>query len=98
MTEKPQFKHVPHGTNSPPLEAKGQDKPMGASCIAGTQQAGHVSDVEQRKGEIKIIFAFVSLPGHLSFRICFLIPISFLLDYFPGLVSNWSLHSDYAGT
>jgi len=22
---------------------------MGASCIAGTQQAGHVSDAEQRK-------------------------------------------------
>lgn len=66
MTEKPQFKHVPHGTNSPPLEATGEDKPMGASCIAGTQQAGHVSDAKQRQGEIKILFAFVSL-GWLSF-------------------------------
>lgn len=53
MTEKPQFKHVPHGTNSPPLEATGEDKPMGASCIAGTQQASHVSDAKQREGEIK---------------------------------------------
>lgn len=60
MTEKPQFKHVPHGTNSPPLEATGEDKPMGASCIAGTQQAGHVSDAEQRQGKMKILL--------LSFR------------------------------
>ena len=52
---KPQFKHVPHGTNSPPLEATGEDKPMGASCIAGTQQAGHVLDAEQRRGEIEIL-------------------------------------------
>lgn len=88
MTEKPQFKHVPHGTNSPPLEATGEDKPMGASCIAGTQQAGHVSDAKQRQGEIKVLFAFVSL-GYLSFRVYLLIPCSLLLDYFPGLVSNW---------
>lgn len=89
MTEKPQFKHVPHGTNSPPLEATGEDKPMGASCIAGTQQAGHVSDAEQRQGEIKILVAFVSLLGHVSFRVCLLILIFLLLDYFPELVSNW---------
>lgn len=89
MAEKPQFKHIPHGTNSPPLEVTGEDKPMGASCIAGTQQAGHVSDAEQRQGEIKIQFAFVSLLGYLSFRVCLLISIPLLLDYFPGLVSNW---------
>lgn len=53
---KSQFKHVPHGTNSPPLEATGSDKPMGASCIAGTQQAGHVSDAEQRRGEMGLLF------------------------------------------
>jgi len=88
MTEKPQFKHIPHGTNSPPLEATGEDKPMGASCIAGTQQAGHVSDAEQRQGEEKILLAFC-----LSFRVCLLIPISLLLDYFPGLVSNWHQES-----
>lgn len=69
MSEKQQFKHVPHGTNSPPLEATGEDKPMGASCIAGTQQASHVSDAEQRRGEIKFLFAFVSLLGYLSFRL-----------------------------
>lgn len=78
MTEKPQFKHVPHGTNSPPLEATGEDKPMGASCIAGTQQAGHVSDAEQRQGEIKIPFGF-HFVTRLSFRVCstLLIPIPF---------------------
>ena len=48
---KSQFKHILHGTNSPPLEATGEDKPMGASCIAGTQQAGHVSDAMQRRGD-----------------------------------------------
>lgn len=52
ITMSEQFKYVPHGTNSPPLEATGEDKPMGASCIAGTQQAGHVSDAEQRRGEM----------------------------------------------
>ena len=55
---KPQFKYVPHGTNSPPLEATGEDKPMGASCIAGTQQAGHVSDAEQRRGEMFFYYTF----------------------------------------
>ena len=61
MSEKPQFKHIPHGTNSPPLEATGEDKPMGASCIAGTQQAGHVSDAEQRRGEIKFLFRYCAI-------------------------------------
>ena len=89
MTEKPQFKHVPHGTNSPPLEVTGEDEPMGASCITGTRQAGHVSDTMQRQGEIKILFSFVSLLGYLSFRVCLLIPIFLLLEYFPELVSNW---------
>ena len=56
MTEK--FKHVPHGTNSPPLEATGEHEPMGASSIAG-KKADHVSDVEQRQGEMKFPFAFV---------------------------------------
>ena len=87
---KSQFKHVPHGTNSPPLEATGEDKPMGASCIAGTQQAGHVSDAEQRRGETEIHFmsAVYYLSSLWCKRICFLIPVS-LLDYFPGLVSTW---------
>jgi hypothetical protein len=52
MTEKPQFKHVPHGTNSPPLEATGEHEHMGAYSIAG-KKADHVSDAEQRQGEIK---------------------------------------------
>ena len=80
MTEKPS-KHVPHGTNSPPLEATGEDKPMGASCIDGTQQAGHVSDTEQRQGEIKILFASKFVSRHWAiffFRVCLLIPISLL--------------------
>jgi hypothetical protein len=68
---KPQSKHVPHRTNSPPLEATGEDKPMGASCIAGTQQAGHVSDAEQRRGEIEIL-------GLIPRNKCLLIPISFI--------------------
>ena len=58
---KPQFKHVPHGTNSPPLEA---NKPMGASCIAGTQQAGYVSDAEQRRGDFLLISRRVCLLIH----------------------------------
>ena len=82
MTEnKPQFKHVPHGTNSPPLEATGEDKPMGVSCIAGTQQAGHVSDVEQRRGETLLCFRFGRAA---SVYLCLIL----LLEYFPGFVST----------
>ncbi|KAF4618702.1 hypothetical protein D9613_010147 [Agrocybe pediades] len=36
------------GTNSPPLEATGADKPMGASSVDGSVNAGHKSDQEQR--------------------------------------------------
>ncbi|KAF5311036.1 hypothetical protein D9619_008124 [Psilocybe cf. subviscida] len=37
------------GTNSPPLEATGSEKPMGMSSVHGSHNAGHVSDKEQRK-------------------------------------------------
>jgi hypothetical protein len=37
------------GTNSPPLEATGSEKPMGMSSVSGSHNAGHVSDKEQRK-------------------------------------------------
>lgn len=70
---KPQFKYVPHGTNSPPLEATGEDKPMGASCIAGTQQAGHVSDAEQRRGEMFLfccLFLFVFIFESVNDPVC----------------------------
>lgn len=85
MTEKRQFKHVPHGTNSPPLR---DNKPMGASCIDGTQQAGYVSDAKQREGEIIFFFCFLFAIG-FPFKegsVCLYISLS--IDYF-GLVSNW---------
>ncbi|KDR80307.1 hypothetical protein GALMADRAFT_242652 [Galerina marginata CBS 339.88] len=44
-------KQTVSGTNSPPLEATGEDKPMGQACVDDcTINAGHVSDEEQRKG------------------------------------------------
>lgn len=41
------------GTNSPPLDATGQDKPMGVSSISGDKPASPVPDVEQRQGYFK---------------------------------------------
>ncbi|TFK38123.1 hypothetical protein BDQ12DRAFT_735721 [Crucibulum laeve] len=36
------------GTQSPPLEATGEEKPMGASSVDSGKHHGHVSDTEQR--------------------------------------------------
>ncbi|KAF9010006.1 hypothetical protein BDQ17DRAFT_1538551 [Cyathus striatus] len=45
QTEQPTIS----GTQSPPLEATGEDKPMGASSVnTGQQDAGAVLDSEQR--------------------------------------------------
>ena len=49
---------VGSGTNSPPLEATGSDKPMGAASVDGSVNAGHKSDMEQRQG----------MPQHNHFR------------------------------
>ena len=54
---------------------------MGVSCIAGTQQAGHVSDVEQRRGETLFCFRFGRAA---SVYLCLIL----LLEYFPGFVST----------
>ncbi|KAF8903294.1 hypothetical protein CPB84DRAFT_1774445 [Gymnopilus junonius] len=46
------------GTNSPPLEATGEDKPMGLASVTNPSiNAGHVSDSEQRKGYFPESFA-----------------------------------------
>ena len=49
---KPQThsKRTVSGTNSPPLEATGGEKPMGRASVDREYNAGCISDREQRKG------------------------------------------------
>ncbi|KAF9061547.1 hypothetical protein BDP27DRAFT_1337944 [Rhodocollybia butyracea] len=65
------------GTNSPPLEATGEDKPMGASSIESAQkgeQVKAVPDSEQRKQYFQ--------PTELEDSVCF---SSFTCSYDPFL-------------
>ncbi|KIM47044.1 hypothetical protein M413DRAFT_440590 [Hebeloma cylindrosporum] len=43
------LKRTISGTNSPPLEATGEEKPMGRASVDREYNAGFVSDWEQRK-------------------------------------------------
>ena len=45
-----QFKRTVCGTNSPPLEATGEEKPMGRASVDREYDAGFIYDCEQRKG------------------------------------------------
>ncbi|PPQ73919.1 hypothetical protein CVT26_006545 [Gymnopilus dilepis] len=53
-----QSKSTVSGTNSPPLEATGSDKPLGQASVDNTSiNAGHVSDGDQRKDYFPQSFA-----------------------------------------
>lgn len=56
---KPQtnLKRTVSGTNSPPLEATGEEKPMGRASVDREYNAGHISDWEQRKGASEVLIS-----------------------------------------
>ncbi|KAF8966575.1 hypothetical protein BDZ97DRAFT_1917394 [Flammula alnicola] len=49
MVSNTQKRQTTSGTNSPPLEATGEEKPMGMASVDHTINAGYVPDREQRK-------------------------------------------------
>jgi len=67
---KPQvrFKPTACGTNSPPLEATGEEKPMGRASVDREYDAGFISDLEQRKGALDGLFYIPSGPNNI---LCF---------------------------
>lgn len=54
---KPQthLKRTVSGTNSPPLDATGEEKPMGRASVDRDYNAGYISDWEQRKGAVSFL-------------------------------------------